>query len=356
MSRFDGSNKTGVFHVRFQHRQYYFFTQEKRQVSYPRPLNRAWKEKVLEAAANVLVIPSTRARPAGPLTPDSTMAEDDNDTTQQPSPNKCPRIKEAVELETDEHHQSSSTNPVLYWPDSPEARQVFQPASSSGRSANSKRERVSSSPAPVGNNVPEYETAKEALQRRIRLLQSANESEDGWRNVILGRDNDYYCSKLEILQIWQRSSSLCCAYKLALSNMNRVTWHDCCKPACQVLNSLGIKQQATFFKSIANWNKVSRKFECFQNPNPYVQGTKRPLPRLPELYPNAKDQFVSFVIKNLGILTIESVHDFIITSILPRLTSTWQNDQCSESQNFSVTRTTTPDDESAINSFLEAHD
>ena len=27
MSRFDGSNNTGVFHVRFQHRQYYYFTQ-----------------------------------------------------------------------------------------------------------------------------------------------------------------------------------------------------------------------------------------------------------------------------------------------------------------------------------------
>jgi hypothetical protein len=30
MSRFDGSNETGVFHVRFQHRQYYYFTQEKK--------------------------------------------------------------------------------------------------------------------------------------------------------------------------------------------------------------------------------------------------------------------------------------------------------------------------------------
>ncbi len=32
MSRFDGSNHTGVFHVRYQHRQYYYFTEEKRQI------------------------------------------------------------------------------------------------------------------------------------------------------------------------------------------------------------------------------------------------------------------------------------------------------------------------------------
>jgi hypothetical protein len=86
---------------------------------------------------------------------------DDDDTTEQPSPNKCPRIKEEVELETHEHHQSSSTNPVLYWPpDRPEARQVFQPTSS-GRSANSRRKRRSVSAAPVGNNAPELK-----LQRR----------------------------------------------------------------------------------------------------------------------------------------------------------------------------------------------
>jgi hypothetical protein len=40
-----------------------------RQVAYPMPLNNAWKEKVVEAAANVLLIPSTRARPAAAAVP-----------------------------------------------------------------------------------------------------------------------------------------------------------------------------------------------------------------------------------------------------------------------------------------------
>jgi hypothetical protein len=79
------------------------------------------------------------------------------------------------------------------------------------------------------------------------------------------------------------------------------------------LNSLGIKQ-ATFSKTIANWNTVFRKFECFPHPNNpyYVQCGKHPLPRLLKLNPNAKDQIVSFGIKNLGTQTIEGVHDFII--------------------------------------------
>jgi hypothetical protein len=64
MSRFDGSNTTGVFRVTFQNKFFYYFTQESNQVRYPVPLNGAWKDKVMAAASNVLVIPSTRARPA----------------------------------------------------------------------------------------------------------------------------------------------------------------------------------------------------------------------------------------------------------------------------------------------------
>jgi hypothetical protein len=52
-----------MFRVSFQHRQYYYLTQENMQAMYPSPLNRAWKDRVLDSAANVLSIPCTRARP-----------------------------------------------------------------------------------------------------------------------------------------------------------------------------------------------------------------------------------------------------------------------------------------------------
>jgi hypothetical protein len=75
MSRFDGSNQSGVFRTSYpQHQHYYHFTQPAKQVSYPSPLNGAWKERVMKCASIVLVIPSTRARPStGPVT-------DNNDT------------------------------------------------------------------------------------------------------------------------------------------------------------------------------------------------------------------------------------------------------------------------------------
>jgi hypothetical protein len=64
MLHFDGTNNTGVFRICFQREFYYFFTERKKQVPYPAPLDAAWKDRVLAAAASVLVIPTTRSRPA----------------------------------------------------------------------------------------------------------------------------------------------------------------------------------------------------------------------------------------------------------------------------------------------------
>ena len=43
MTRFDGSNPIGVFHINNQHQYFYYFTQETRQVAYPSPLNSTWR-------------------------------------------------------------------------------------------------------------------------------------------------------------------------------------------------------------------------------------------------------------------------------------------------------------------------
>jgi hypothetical protein len=34
-----------------------------------------------------------------------------------------------------------------------------------------------------------YETAKEALWQRIKVLQSVYDNEEGWRNAVMGRDS-----------------------------------------------------------------------------------------------------------------------------------------------------------------------
>ena len=84
--------------------------------------------------------------------------------------------------------------------------------------------------------------------------------------------------------------------------------------------------QATFYKTGSEWNGVFRTLEAFPHPNPYVQCGKRPLPRLLEIFPDAKEQIVASSIKNLATLTIEGVHDFIVSTVIPRLAGVWKKD------------------------------
>ena len=176
---------------------------------YPRPLNRAWKERVLESAANVLIIPSTRARPSTventPVHTKTTDVSDsnaDSNDNEKESPNKRQRI-------------DSVAGTCSNWPASPEAYQLFRPRGNNGG----------------GNSDSSSESPQEALKRRISQLQSVHESEDSWRSVVKGGDADNFCTKSKIFEIRQRATFLCYSYQLALANMNQWTWHDCCKEA-----------------------------------------------------------------------------------------------------------------------------
>jgi hypothetical protein len=171
----------------------------------------------------------------------------------------------------------------------------------------------------------------------------------------MGRDADNYCTKAEIFEIRQRATFLCHAYQLALANMNKWTWHRCCDETCRLSNGLGMNQ-ASFYKTVAMSNQVFRKFECFQHPNPYVQCGKRPLPRLLEVFPDAKDQIIAFGITNLAMLTIEKVHNHIICRVIPRLTKTWmqENDETTN-ESTSFPNDNDAAEENRVHSFLNKH-
>ncbi|KAI2488670.1 hypothetical protein MHU86_6071 [Fragilaria crotonensis] len=278
MHRFDGSNTTGVFRVTYKNTFYYYFTEKSRQIRYPCPLNSAWNEKVMEAAANVLVIPSTRSRPAldtmitTPVNTEATTGGRIGDIVEQ-SPSKRARIGDtgaaAVMIAAD---ASSSS----YWPCSPEAYRVFKPPKKHGTTN-----------CEDGNDTDfDSETPMEALQRRIVLLQSVHEEENNWRNVVQGRDIDNVCTKAEICAVRQRATFLCYAYRLALAKMNEWTWQDCCTESL--------------------W--------------------KRPLPRVLEVFPCAKEQIVAFGVENLSHLSIEAVYQFVHSSVIPRLAALWKRE------------------------------
>jgi hypothetical protein len=124
------------------------------------PLNNAWKEKVVEAAADVLVIPSTRARPLAAAVPccstdnvSMTIYEPEIDFVEPDSailkefPSKRQRLLESS----------------AYWPNSPEAYYLFRPRGYDYRSS---------------TIIAGDETLQDALNRRILLLQSVHSHEE----------------------------------------------------------------------------------------------------------------------------------------------------------------------------------
>jgi hypothetical protein len=133
----------------------------------------------------VLEIPFTRAKPDTSRPAVGTTHEDE-----QPLPEKRPRIERVEHLKE-----------MSYWPNCSEARQVFH-----SNTLSKRRRRTTTTSAADDNNDESFapscneETAKDAVERRILLLKSEHESEDGWRNVIIGRDGNNYCTKLEILR------------------------------------------------------------------------------------------------------------------------------------------------------------
>jgi hypothetical protein len=309
MTHFDGTDQCGMFRVNFQRQFYCLYAQTMRQVAYPMPLNNAWKEKVVEAAANVLMIPSTRARPAAAAVPICSPTDNVSITRYEPEIDSSVEPDSAILKELPSKRQRLLEILSYWWPKSAEAYYMFRPRGYDNRSS----------------TTIAGETPQDALNCRILLLQSVHSHEDKWRNVVVGRDADNFCTRTEIANIRQIATFLCCAYQLALEKMNQWTWEDCCREACKQLNSLGMNQ-ATFYKTISEWHGVYRTLEAFLHPNPYVQCGKRPLPRLLEIFPDAKEQIVAYSVKNLATLTIERVQDFIVSTVIPRLARVWKMD------------------------------
>ena len=144
---------------------------------------------------NPLEIPSTRARPSNtnsstttPISSASTGTEVGNTNNEDnESPSKQHRL-------ADSNHGTCFS--ASYWPESPEAHQLFQPR---GKSSNSG----ASATYDDSTGTIVVETPQEALEHRISILKSVHESEDSWRNVVKGRDADNFYSIGEIFEIRQ---------------------------------------------------------------------------------------------------------------------------------------------------------
>ena len=215
----------------------------RRQAQYQFPLNKAWSDSVTEAAMNVFNIPSTRSsrgishpqqyNTTATTTNDANTEIEDHDEVESPK-NKRPRVEAYEVAESGVASAESATGSTFC------LASLLLAIESGGIPSiqTSKDFGICNNNHPQNNHI-DSEPPKEAVQRRILLLQSrVNEREDNWRNVIAGCDSTNVCTKTEIYEIRQRAAFLCYAYQLALSKMNEWTWQECCAEACKLLKSL----------------------------------------------------------------------------------------------------------------------
>jgi hypothetical protein len=326
MSRYDGTNKTGIFRLAFQRVLFYNVTNKNKQVAYPLPLDESWKEGVMAVAKNVFTLPTTRWSSSSEVLLQQGPTQN---SKRQKTGNLDTRTTTSVIATASPAHQDLlPTAPADVSLDTTSAGIVVAMSTSTNSSTLLLASYWNSQDAcklfGVQLNAP-FDDVRDFLKLRVELLQSVNSSETGWRNVIQGRDPDDLCSRSDIFAIRGRSTILCLAYQLAILNMNKWTWEQCCTHACTQLNPLGIVQ-ATHNRAVQDWNGIFRQHESFPHPNYAVRCGKQPLPLLFEKYPKAMDAIMQFGVKNLTTLSVESTQAFCHDTLIPQLLEQWRSD------------------------------
>jgi hypothetical protein len=186
MVRFDGSNHSGISKVVYRREQFYYVcTQAEQTPAYPQMSRKAeaklWFDSVVKAERCAFKEPS-----------EDEEEESEDDTETQAA--KRQRTQQTV------HVTPASIANQLYW-ENEVAERCF-------------------------GKKDDDDSVQDAIERRISILRSANETVAGWRHVVVGRDPDNLCTSHNIHAIRQKSQLLCLAYSVALENIetNKVTW------------------------------------------------------------------------------------------------------------------------------------
>lgn len=113
---------------------------------------------------------------------------------------------------------------------------------------------------------------------------------------------------------------------------------DCCQPAVDELNNLGVKTTQSK-KTIGKWNRDFRKHEKFPHPNVHVRMGKKPKPPIFELYPHLEATVGEFVIKHLDFFTVEMLRSELVTEMIPKLVKECEDAKEEDSLGYKLLQT-----------------
>ena len=85
-------------------------------------------------------------------------------------------------------------------------------------------------------------------------------------------------------------------------------------------------------RTVCRWHIIFKKKEIFPHPNPYVQMKKQCIPKLFEIYPEAKEMVDKFASKNIQSLSSESLALHLNQTIIPNLFDRYKQEEVSNNR------------------------
>ena len=209
---------------------------------------------------------------------------------QQPfedSPSSCTKAS----ISSSVHHcPCTTTIPSMpYW-DSPEARKLFR--------------------------AHDNEDTQQSLRIQIEELMKANETESSYVEVIQDGEKmeEDTLTAYEKHLIHQKSQLLCISLHLALENMNKWTWNQCCREAIEMAKKMGVTATKNP-KTIEKWYRNFREKRKFCVP----LKAKHNLPPFLELNPDVFRAMKEYATSNLATLSVEMMSEYIHHVVLPQM-------------------------------------
>ena len=144
----------------------------------------------------------------------------------------------------------------------------------------------------------------------------ANETESSYFEVIQDGEKieEDTLTAYEKHLICQKSQLLCLSLNLALENMNKWTWNQCCREAIEMAKKMGVTV-AKNPKTIEKWYRNFREKQKFCIP-------LKPKPNLPpflELNPDVCHTIKEYATSNLSTLSVEMMSEYLHNVVLPQL-------------------------------------
>ena len=181
----------------------------------------------------------------------------------------------------------------------------------------------------IDDNIEQSDMLIAHINAQVEKLQSVNMYIDGWKRIV-SEDacfDDYSDFQINILR--NRATYLAMVYYVSIDKyVITSNFPDIIQTAIDTVNHSHLSEfipksqtRSTYIinskKTVLQWFRDYRDCDCFPKFKPYSNSEK--LPPLLNANPEVVTSIIHFCRKNINTLSVELVHDFLLSQALPQL-------------------------------------